>query len=358
MKSDDIHNFSSQPLWGKRVSDTLPHVIAGPCSAESRSQVIETAKALKAIGVSTFRAGIWKPRTYPGHFEGQGERALPWLVEAREETGMYIGTEVGLAKHVEATLKYDIDFVWIGARTTSSPFAIQEIAKALQGTGIPILIKNPPAPSMDIWMGAIERFIEAGHTQIALIHRGFDIGLPRALRNAPLWEMTEEFRREIPQVPIYLDPSHIAGKSELIKPFLQIAIALKYDGVMVESHIHPNDALTDKAQQITPYQLSQCIDSTLQKPSGNSDTGTLQLLRDEMNGIDERLMLLLSQRRKLSQKIGEVKAEMGVTPFQEGQYQYKIGQLAQLANTYDIPVELVRSLYEAIHNDSVSIQDK
>lgn len=353
MNKGKYHNFTPLPLWPDEIREKgKPLLIAGPCSAETREQLLSTAQELHRHGVKVLRAGIWKPRTYPGNFEGVGLEALPWLLEAREVTGMLVGTEVGTATHAERALEAGLDYLWIGARTTTSPFAIQEIAEALRGSDIPILVKNPLNPSIDLWKGAVYRLIEAGLKRIAIIHRGFDVGVPQILRNTPLWSLVTDMRSDLPNIPIYLDPSHIAGRRDYLDKLIQVAYLLKYDGIMIESHLNPDEAWSDRNQQITPNELADTI-SRLPVASEQQ----LTLLRDELAGIDERLLLLLSLRRKLSGEIGDVKKVYGFSAYQEEQYLSKIEEITSAARIYDLPIELVRHLYKLVHDDSVSLQE-
>lgn len=350
-ESIDLRHFKSEPLWGKKLVNSMPLLIAGPCSAESRDQVLETAQALSDKGVKIFRAGVWKPRTCPNQFEGVGEVGLSWLEEVKKQTGMLVGTEVGLASHAELALKHKMDFLWIGARTTASPFIIQEIAEVVADSDIPILIKNPLSPSLNLWMGAALRFIDAGVKKVAMVHRGFDIGIPSPMRNTPLWEMVSNLRAEMPGVPVYLDPSHIAGSRDYLRQLMLIAYLLKYDGIMLESHLTPDKALSDKKQQITPDELGKMLQSLK-----DADANELHLLRDELGWLDEQLMVILHLRRKLSLQIGEVKKEQGNKPFQEAEYQRRLELVTQKADAYDMPTDFVRTLYRVIHNDSIKIQ--
>lgn len=352
MNKEKYHNYSPHPLWSETLrQEGKPLLIAGPCSAETRAQLLATARELRRHGVKVLRAGVWKPRTYPGDFEGVGVEALSWLIEAREETGMLVGTEVGTAFHAEKALDAGLDYLWIGARTTASPFAIQEIAEALGGSDIPVLVKNPLNPSIDLWKGAVYRLIESGVKRIGLIHRGFDIGVPQDLRNTPLWSVVADMRKDLPHLPIYLDPSHIAGRRDYLDKLIQVAYLLEYDGIMIESHLNPDEAWSDRNQQITPTELAETI-SRLPIVSEQQ----LHLLRDELSGIDERLLLLLSIRRKLSSEIGGVKRAHGFTAYQEEQYLTKLKEITSAAQLYDLPEDLLRHLYVIIHDDSVSLQ--
>lgn len=350
---DDLREFHPEPLWEEKIVGSKPILIAGPCSAETHQQVLDTAHALSQKGIKIFRAGVWKPRTMPNQFEGIGEEALTWLAEVKEKTGMLVGTEIGLPQQAELALKHKMDFVWIGARTTSSPFIIQEIAEVMAGSDLPILVKNPLSPSLNLWKGAIMRLVAEGIKKIGLVHRGFDIGIPSPLRNTPLWDDVANLRNELPHIPIYLDPSHIAGNREYLMQLILLAHLLHYDGIMIESHLTPDKALSDKNQQITPHDLAQTLEMV--KAAGVNE---LHLLRDELGWLDEQLMVLLSLRRKLSHQIGEVKKEQGDTPFQESEYLKRLVQLTDRANDYNIPQGLAKILYRIIHNDSIKIQSK
>lgn len=352
MKMSDLLHFAAEPLWSKEwTTENTPQLVAGPCSAESRGQVLATAEALSHHGVKLFRAGIWKPRTYPGQFEGVGEKGLPWLTEVREKYGMLIGTEVGNSHHVEQAIKHGIDFVWIGARTTASPFAIQEIAETLKGCDLPVLLKNPLSPSLDLWLGALLRLIDAGSKKVALIHRGFDIGTHSSLRNTPLWELISEVRQAAPGIPIFLDPSHIAGDKAYLPKLLQTAYLLQYDGLMLESHITPTKALTDPAQQLTPDELAELLRTTTP-----SNTAQLELLRDQFTTTDHQLIDRFAYRRFLSKEIAKVKRELSLSPLQEEQYQRRLQELQATAEEYQIPQDLLSHLYHLVHKDSIEIQ--
>ena len=256
------------------ASDThRPLVIAGPCSAETEEQVINTAKALAQKGCRLFRAGVWKPRTKPGGFEGNGEVALKWLQQVKESTGMLVGTEVATPEHVELCLKYGLDMLWIGARTTANPFAMQSLADSLQGVELPILVKNPVSPDLELWIGAMQRLNQAGIRRLAAIHRGFSSYDNKLYRNNPTWQIPLELRRRIPELPIICDPSHIGGKRELIAPLCQQAMDLGFDGLIIESHCTPDKAWSDAAQQVTPDVLNYIL--------------SLLIIRDEHQQIDE-----------------------------------------------------------------------
>ena len=357
-----IAPFHPEPLWPKEIYPTekcgsstpQPIIIAGPCSAESREQVYSTAKALAQAGVQIFRAGIWKPRTHPGSFEGWGEKALPWLQEVKAETGMLVGCEVGLPKQVEAAEKAGLDYVWIGARTCSNPFSMAELATALQGTHLPVLLKNPLTTSLEIWKGALYRLINAGLTKLALIHRGFDSYATPEYRFSPLWQNILTLRQELPEIPIYFDPSHIAGNATLIEPLLRTALALHYEGMMIESHIHPEAALTDARQQVTPEKLAQLL-QVLPRPKQELQ---MELLRSELDRIDEQFIILLAERQELSKAIGEIKKAEELQARQAKRHADKLERLIAVGEKYHLPAELVQRLYDTMHETSVQIQEK
>ena len=264
------------------VEEKRPIVIAGPCSAESEEQTLNTAKQLAAKGIKIFRAGIWKPRTKPGGFEGVGEKGLAWLQRVKEETDMYVATEVATAKHVEEVLKYDIDLLWIGARTSANPFAVQEIADSLRGVDIPVLVKNPVNPDLELWIGALERLNNAGVKQLGVIHRGFSSYDKKIYRNIPQWHIPIELRRRLPNLPIICDPSHIGGKRELIAPLCQQAMDLNFDGLMVESHENPDCAWSDAMQQVTPDILNYILNLLVIR-EGKQTTENLSELRSQID---------------------------------------------------------------------------
>ena len=290
------------------VDDKRPLVIAGPCSAETEEQVMETARQLAGRGIKIFRAGIWKPRTKPGGFEGVGVEGLPWLKEVKQETGMYVATEVATAKHVFETLKAGIDILWIGARTTANPFAMQEIADALRGTDVPVLVKNPVSPDLELWIGAIERIYNAGIRRIGAIHRGFTSIDKSLYRNHPMWAIPIELHRRLPRLPIFCDPSHIGGKRELIAPLSQQAMDLGFDGLIIEAHCSPDCAWSDKAQQVTPEALAYIIRNLVIRDESIT-TESLTELRSQIDKLDDQLLELLSRRMRVSRDIGQYKKE-------------------------------------------------
>lgn len=337
------------------VDTKRPIVIAGPCSAESEEQVLETARGLAAKGVKLFRAGIWKPRTKPGGFEGVGAVGLQWLKKVKEETGMYVSTEVATKAHVEEALKAGMDLLWIGARTTVNPFAVQEIADALTGVDIPVLIKNPVNPDLELWIGAIERIYGAGIRRIGVIHRGFSSYDKKIYRNLPLWHIPIELRRRMPELPIFCDPSHIGGKRELIAPLCQQAMDLSFDGLIVESHCNPDCALSDASQQITPDVLDYVL-SLLVIRNETQTTENLSQLRNQIDSIDEQLLELLAKRMRISREIGVYKKEHNMPVLQSPRYSEILEKRASMGQSMDLSTEFVKEILKEIHEESVRQQ--
>lgn len=337
-----------------------PIIISGPCSAESEQQVFFTAKELAKTGkVNILRAGIWKPRTRPNSFEGVGETGLKWLKNAGNETGLPVATEVAKAQHIELCLKNKIDILWIGARTTVNPFSVQEIADALKGVDIPVLVKNPVNPDLQLWMGALERINQAGITKIAAIHRGFSSFEKTAFRNAPKWEIAIELKTLCPELPIICDPSHISGNRELLPFISQKALDLAMDGLMIETHIHPQSALSDAAQQITPENLSNMLNELVVRESisKNSDfKNQLQELREMIDEIDEELIRKFSSRMKIVEKIGEYKRDNNVTILQVKRWEEVTGKWLSLAHTLGMSDEFTKKLLQLIHKESIRTQ--
>ena len=332
-----------------------PVVIAGPCSAESREQVLSTAEALSAGGIRIFRAGVWKPRTRPGGFEGRGSVAFEWLQEARSRTGMQVCTEVATPHHVEEALKAGMDLLWIGARTTANPFAVQELAEALRGAGIPVLVKNPVNPDIELWCGAIERLSAAGVEQIGLIHRGFSAYDRDIYRNVPLWHLPIEMKRRYPDIGLYCDPSHMGGRRELVAPIAQQALDLSYDGLFVEAHCNPDAALSDAQQQLTPAALLTLIDRLTVRSNGSLPEA-IASLRKQIDGIDEEIMRLLARRQQLSGEIGDFKARRNMPVLQSDRYREMIENRAELARTLGLDESYVKAVMELIHRESVRRQ--
>jgi len=293
-------------------NNVRPFVIAGPCSAETEEQTLATARQLALKGCHNFRAGVWKPRTKPGGFEGCGEKALPWMAEVKKETGMLISTEVATPKHVELALQYGIDILWIGARTTANPFAMQALADSLRGVDIPVFVKNPVNPDLELWIGAMERLNQAGIQRLGAIHRGFSSYEQKIYRNAPMWQIPIELRRRIPDLPIICDPSHIGGRRELIAPLCQQAMDLGFDGLIVESHCDPDKAWSDAKQQVTPDVLDYILGILTIRDQKEQTEGITQLRR-QIDTLDNQLMELLSQRMRVCREIGQYKKQHNMT---------------------------------------------
>lgn len=337
------------------VEKTRPIVIAGPCSAESEEQVLDCAKALAARGVKIFRAGIWKPRTKPGGFEGVGSVGLAWLKRVKKETGMYISTEVATKEHVRQALDAGVDILWIGARTSVNPFAIQEIADALQGVDIPVLIKNPVNPDLELWIGAIERIYGAGIRRIGVIHRGFSSYDKKMYRNLPLWHIPIELRRRLPNLPIFCDPSHIGGRRELIAPLSQQAMDLSFDGLMIESHCAPETAWSDAAQQITPEVLDYVLNLLVIR-DGQQTTENLSELRRQIDQIDEQLLELLAKRMRISREIGVYKKEHNMPILQSPRYNEILTKRSDMGQAMELDTNFVKEILKEIHEESVRQQ--
>lgn len=337
------------------LEDKRPLVIAGPCSAETEEQVMETARQLAAQGVKIFRAGVWKPRTKPGGFEGIGTEALGWLKKVKQETGMYVSTEVATAKHVQEALKFGIDLLWVGARTTANPFAVQEIADALKGVDIPVLIKNPVNPDLELWIGAIERLHNAGLRKLGVIHRGFSSYDKKLYRNLPQWHIPIELHRRIPNLPIICDPSHIGGRRDLIAPLCQQAMDLQFDGLIIESHNNPDSAWSDKDQQITPDVLSLIL-NTLVIREMNQTTESLTALRKQIDEIDMSLTELLAKRMRVAGEIGQYKKEHGMAILQATRYDEILSKRIAEGEIMGMSGEFMKTILEAIHTESVRKQ--
>ncbi len=337
-----------------------PLIIAGPCSAETESQVMKTADKLAKIpGVSIFRAGIWKPRTRPNGFEGVGVKGLQWLKNVKSRTGLQTAVEVANVHHVEEALKYEIDVLWIGARTSVNPFSVQEIATALQGVDIPVLIKNPINPDINSWLGALERIYQAGIKKIGAIHRGFSTFEKTPYRNAPKWEIPVELKRQVPEIPIICDPSHIGGKRNLIAELSQNALDLAMQGLMIECHIDPDSALSDASQQIKPDVLKSILgELKFRKPEGNGMNGEeiLNMLRMEIDSADTALLEILLRRTEIASKIGEYKKSHNMTILQLHRWQYLLEDRLEQARKLGVDEKLVKEIYQLLHNRALKIQ--
>ena len=334
-----------------------PVVIAGPCSAETEEQVMTTAKELAAKGCHMFRAGIWKPRTKPGGFEGKGEEALPWMQRVKEETGMLTATEVATPEHVELAVKYGIDILWVGARTSANPFAMQSLADALKGYEGPVLVKNPVNPDLELWIGAMERINQAGVKRLAAIHRGFSSYDKKIYRNLPMWQIPIELHRRIPELPIICDPSHIGGRRDLIAPLCQQALDLGFDGLIVESHCNPDEAWSDAKQQITPEILDYILGLLVVRDEHTTTEG-LRQLRSQIDELDNNLMDLLSKRFRICREIGTFKKEHNMTVLQAGRYNEILEKRGAQASLCGMDPEFAAHVFELIHEESVRQQLK
>lgn len=332
-----------------------PWVIAGPCSAETEEQVMTTARNLAAKGCHMFRAGVWKPRTKPGGFEGNGEKALPWMKRVKEETGMLISTEVATPEHVELAMKYDMDILWVGARTSANPFAMQALADAMRGLEIPVLVKNPVNPDIELWLGALERINQAGIKQLGVIHRGFSSYDKKIYRNLPMWQIPIELHRRVPELPIICDPSHIGGRRDLIAPLCQQAMDLGFDGLIVESHCNPDEAWSDAKQQVTPDILDYVL-SLLIVRSESSTTEGIRMLRAQIDEIDNTLMDLLAKRFRVCREIGTFKKEHNMTVLQTGRYNEILEKRGAQASLCGMDAEFAAQVFELIHEESVRQQ--
>ena len=337
------------------IESTRPFVLAGPCSAETEEQVMQTAQELHDKGLKIFRAGVWKPRTKPGGFEGVGSQGLAWLKKVKDTYGMYTATEVATAKHVLEALKYDVDILWIGARTTANPFAVQEIADALEGCDKIVLIKNPVNPDLELWIGAVERIYNAGIRRIGVIHRGFSSYEKKLYRNLPMWHIPIELKRRLPNLPIICDPSHIGGKRELIAPLSQQAMDLGFEGLMVESHTCPDCAWSDKDQQVTPETLRFILNMLVIRDKAVT-TENLSELRHQIDELDTQLLEALSKRMRIAREIGQFKKENDMPVLQSGRYDEIINKRCMQAVELGLSHEFVKEVMEAIHEESVRQQ--
>ena len=353
IKLNNISNYIS--------SSTKPLVIAGPCSAESNMQMLSTAKELVKTNTHIFRAGIWKPRTRPNSFEGIGTPALEWMNNVQKETGLKVITEVANSSHVDQILKHNIDMIWIGARTVGNPFAIQELVDSLKGVDIPIFIKNPLNADLNLWLGAIERFYNAGFKNIIAIHRGFFSYGVQKYRNVPQWQLPVELKRLIPDLPIICDPSHIAGNRTLINEISQTALDLNFDGLMIETHIDPINALSDKEQQLSPIQLRELLENLVVRSHSvtNKDTASsLRDLRSQIDKLDDKLINVLQDRMDLAQLIGIDKKTNDITILQPERWKYILEDRLKKGVAKGLSDEFIILLLRAIHQESINIQTR
>ncbi len=347
-----------QPLHFQGIETGKPIIIAGPCSAESESQVMDTATELAANGIKIFRAGIWKPRTKPGGFEGVGEKGLPWMERVKNELGMVTATEVANRAHVLAAIDHGIDLLWIGARTSANPFAMQEVADAINETGadVAVLVKNPVNPDLELWIGAIQRIYNAGVRRLGAIHRGFSAYGKHLYRNLPEWRIPIELHlRRLPNIPIICDPSHIGGKRELVGPLSQQALDMGFDGLIIESHCDPDCALSDKSQQVTPEVLNFILNTLVIRDS-NQSTENLALLRQQIDALDNELLEVLGKRMQVSRDIGQYKKEHRMPILQTARYDSLLNTRVKLAIEMGMSGEFMRTVLSAIHEESVRQQ--
>ncbi len=337
-----------------------PFIIAGPCSAETREQVLETAGALAKLNVQLFRAGVWKPRTRPGSFEGNGIEALQWLQEVKEQFRLPVTIEVAETAHIELALKYGVDVLWIGARTTVNPFQVQHLADALKGVRVPVMVKNPVNPDVDLWQGAIERLEKAGVEEVAAIHRGFSgYSAPGGFRNQPNWPIPIELKRRRPGLAMICDPSHVTGNRNRIAEVAQKALDMHFDGLMIETHPHPDEAWSDAAQQVTPQMLDEILSGLIIRDEFTSDmSGQVQLeyLRQLMDNLDAEIIDLLAKRLELSEQVADVKKTCNMTAFQPGRWRDMVEAISRRAETRQLPKEFIVELYEKIHHESIRKQ--
>ena len=330
-------------------------LIAGPCSAESEQQVMAIAGELAAQGVTLFRAGLWKPRTRPGCFEGVGSEGLQWLATVKKEYSLPVSTEVATPAHVEEALKAGVDVLWVGARTTTNPFAVQHLADALRGVDVPVLVKNPVNPDLDLWIGALERLYNSGVTRLGAIHRGFSSYGEKIFRNSPQWQIPLELKNRLPEIPLLCDPSHIGGNKDYIMLLSQQAMDLNLDGLMIEVHNNPQCALSDAQQQITPARLAEIMESLVHR-SVASDSAAIAPFREQLDSIDSELLRLLSKRMEIAREIGRIKKEKGLTVFQPFRYKEIMERYSSLSSSNSIDADAAKNLFEAIHSESIRQQ--
>lgn len=354
------HHLPLAPLeaWGVPRDGKI--IIAGPCSAESPAQLLQAARGMAGMGITIFRAGIWKPRTRPGHFEGKGAPALAWLREAGRAIGVPVATEVAEARHVEKCLKAGIDVLWVGARSTVNPFTVQAIADALRGVDIPVMVKNPVSPDIELWIGAIERLHRAGIRRLAAVHRGFSSSRQTIFRNTPQWRIPLDLRSRIPGIPLICDPSHICGTTRLIGAVAQEAMDLLFDGLMIEVHHNPKEALSDAAQQITPPELAALLQGLiLSRPTFRTEEqrGHIKVLRSRIDRIDARIVDLLGRRMAVARTLGVYKRRHGVSLFQPARYEQVLRSRIAEGARHDLAEEFLTRVYQHIHEEALRHQE-
>ena len=347
--------------WGM-FTEPRPSVVAGPCSAETEEQVLETAKGLKELGINVFRAGIWKPRTHPGCFEGVGIPGLKWLQKVQKEYGLKVAVEVANEKHVYECLKHGVDVVWIGARTTANPFLVQEIADALAGSDVPVLVKNPVNPDLDLWIGALERLYGAGIRKLGVIHRGFSTFDKIRYRNNPHWDIAIELRSRFPKLPFFVDPSHMGGSRDYIQEISQRSLDLGFEGLMVEAHCNPSAALSDSKQQLTPEQLKDMLHNNIVVRDADSESKewkeNIDQLRAKIDVIDENILYALSSRMQISRRIGEYKKDNNVAIVQASRWDSILDKVIEKGHEYGLSEKFLKDVFNAIHEASVEVQNE
>lgn len=356
-----MENSKEMRTWLEDLNLGHPLVIAGPCSAETEEQVVSIARELKDSKVSIFRAGIWKPRTRPGGFEGVGEIGLKWLKKAKAETGLLMGIEVANAAHVKLALDYDIDVLWIGARTTVNPFAVQEIADTLKGTDKIVLIKNPVNPDLALWIGGVERLYNANIKKLGVIHRGFSTYEKTKYRNIPEWQLPIELQNKFPDLPLICDPSHITGDRKMIQEVSQEALDLNYDGLIIETHVDPDNAWSDAAQQVTPTVLKQIIKNLVIRKETESEGDYNQKmagLRIKIDETDSKILDLLDKRMKVADKIGALKKDNNVAILQNKRWNEILGKMLLEGEAKGLSEEFILKIFKSIHQESINHQEK
>lgn len=357
--------IQKEPLFNMNITEILnkrPLIISGPCSAETEEQVLATAQLLAQSGkVDILRAGVWKPRTRPGSFEGIGVKALPWLQQAKKLTGLPLAVEVATAKQVENALEFEVDLLWIGARTTVNPFSVQEVADALRGVDVPVFIKNPINPDPELWTGAFERVAKAGITRTGLIHRGFSSYGNTEYRNAPMWHLAIEMKRRHPNVPMLCDPSHICGSRTTIPGVVQKAIDLDYDGLIIESHVNPDEAWSDPKQQLSPADLNDLLQGVTWRNELSQQQefiNALSELREQINQVDDELLQLLGRRMRISEKIGQYKKDNNITILQTSRWNEILESAISKGRQLNLTEEFITRYLEAIHLESIHHQNR
>ena len=353
-------NLDLEPFVLEGMPVERPLIIAGPCSAESEEQMLSTARALAKQGIKVLRAGIWKPRTRPNAFEGVGIKGLAWLKKVKQETGMLTTTEVANVKHVYEALKYNVDILWIGARTTANPFAVQEIADTLSGVDIPVMIKNPVSPDVELWIGAIERLNRSGIKKLAAIHRGFSTFGDSRFRNNPQWQIPIELKRRIPDIPVLTDPSHICGKRDGLFEVSQEAMDLNFEGLIIESHVDPDNALSDPLQQLKPADLKKLI-SKLVLRNPHMDNGlslTIGELRARIDDLDDKIIDIFDQRMKVADEIGRYKKKKNIAILQSKRWDSILNRRLQMGEEHGLGNEFITRVFRAIHQESINHQNR